>query len=201
MPSPNTLLIANLVSTWYMVGLIWMVQIVHYPLFAKVGPEKFVGYQISHQSLTTLVVGPPMLIEIATAVLLIWSRPAAVPPWTVFAALGLLAIVWASTAFLQVPCHEKLSDGFDAAVHGRLVLSNWIRTVCWTARCRQSPVRCRAAETNGNCLLGWMKSVSQLPISGHWLIFFVTTSNSHNTRGSFCRSRFFGRLRPRLLFA
>ena len=78
-PSPNTLLIANLVSTWYMVGLIWMVQVVHYPLFAKVGSEEFVGYQISHQTLTTLVVGPPMLIEIATAVLLIWIRPAAIP--------------------------------------------------------------------------------------------------------------------------
>ena len=134
MMSPNTLLIANLVSTWYMVGLIWMVQIVHYPLFAKVGSEEFVGYQISHQSLTTLAVGPPMLIEIATAVLLIWSRPAAVPSWIVFTALGLLAIVWASTAFLQVPCHEKLTAGFDAAVHARLVISNWIRTVAWTGR-------------------------------------------------------------------
>ena len=75
-----------------------------------------------------------MLIEIATAVLLIWIRPAAVPAWMVFAALGLLAIVWASTAFLQVPCHDKLTNGFDAAVHSQLVLSNWIRTVGWTAR-------------------------------------------------------------------
>jgi uncharacterized membrane protein len=133
-PSPHTLLIANIVSTWYMVGLIWMVQIVHYPLFAKVGSDQFTGYQISHQSLTTLVVGPPMLIEIVTAVLLIWIRPAAIPAWSIFAALGLLAIVWASTAFLQVPCHEKLTDGFDATIHGRLVSSNWIRTVAWTAR-------------------------------------------------------------------
>ena len=72
-PSPNVLLIANLISTWYMVGLIWMVQIVHYPLFGKVGPDQFVGYQISHQSLTTLVVGPPMLVEIVTATWLVWS--------------------------------------------------------------------------------------------------------------------------------
>ena len=134
MPSPNVLLIANVLSTWYMVGLIWMVQVVHYPLFAKVGSEQFVGYQISHQTLTTLVVGPPMLVEIATAVLLIWIRPVAIPAWIVFVALGLLAIVWASTAFLQVPCHEKLTDGFDVAVHWRLVLSNWIRTFGWTAR-------------------------------------------------------------------
>lgn len=134
MISPNALLIANLISTWYMVGLIWMVQVVHYPLFAKVGSEQFDSYQVSHQSLTSLVVGPPMLIEIATAVLLLWNRPAAVPAWSVYLALGLLAIVWASTAFLQVPCHEKLTGGFDAAIHSRLVVSNWIRTVCWTGR-------------------------------------------------------------------
>ena len=130
----NLILVANLVSTSYMVGLIWMVQVVHYPLFAKVGTEHYESYQISHQSLTTLVVGPPMLVELLTAVLMIWYRPAIVPIWSIYVALGLLVIVWASTAFLQVPCHEKLTSGFDASVHSRLVVSNWIRTVAWTVR-------------------------------------------------------------------
>ena len=134
MISQNTVLIANLVSTWYMVGLIWMVQIVHYPLFAKVGTEQYESYQTSHQTLTTFVVGPPMLVEILTAVLLIWIRPPAVPDWLIYTALGILVIVWASTAFIQVPCHEKLTTEFDSAVHSRLVVSNWIRTVGWTAR-------------------------------------------------------------------
>ncbi len=134
MKLPVIILIANLVSTCYMVGLIWMVQVVHYPLFAKVGAEKFVQYQTSHQSLTTLVVGPPMLVEILTAVLLIWYRPAAVPGWLIYTALALLFVVWASTALVQVPCHEKLTAGFDAAVHSRLVVSNWIRTIAWTVR-------------------------------------------------------------------
>lgn len=134
MMSQNAVLIANLISTWYMVGLIWMVQVVHYPLFAKVGTEQYESYQTSHQTLTTLVVGPPMLVEIATAVLLIWIRPVAIPDWLVYTALGLLAIVWVSTAFLQVPCHEKLTSGFDASIHSRLVVSNWIRTVGWSAR-------------------------------------------------------------------
>ena len=134
MLTPNLILIANLISTWYMVGLIWMVQIVHYPLFGKVGSGQFVEYQTSHQSLTTFAVGPPMLIELLTAVLLIWYRPEAVPSWIVYVALALLAVVWASTAFIQVPCHEKLTSGFDAAINWRLVTSNWISTVCWTAR-------------------------------------------------------------------
>ena len=56
--------------------------------------------------------------------------------------LTLLAVVWGSTFFLQVPAHEKLASRFDATTHRRLVRSNWIRTVGWTFRgilvCRMS---------------------------------------------------------------
>jgi hypothetical protein len=48
--------------------------------------------------------------------------------------LALLALIHASTVFLQVPAHRRLSDGFDAATHDRLVRTNWIRTAGWTMR-------------------------------------------------------------------
>jgi hypothetical protein len=35
---------------------------------------------------------------------------------------------------VQVPLHERLSAGWDAAAHQRLVASNWVRTVLWTVR-------------------------------------------------------------------
>ncbi len=128
------LVLSNLLATFYMIGLIWMVQIVHYPLFAKVGPEQFVGYQTSHQSLTSLVVGPPMLIELLSAVGLIWYRPAGITDWPVVTSLALLVIIWLSTMLIQVPCHEQLTRGFDASVHRWLVVSNWIRTAGWSLR-------------------------------------------------------------------
>jgi hypothetical protein len=46
----------------------------------------------------------------------------------------LLAVIWISTAFVQVPCHEQLSQGFDKAVHQRLVWTNWLRTAAWSLR-------------------------------------------------------------------
>jgi hypothetical protein len=49
-------------------------------------------------------------------------------------AAGLLLAVWGSTFLLQVPCHERLSAGWDEAVHARLVATNWIRTAGWTLR-------------------------------------------------------------------
>jgi hypothetical protein len=45
-----------------------------------------------------------------------------------------VALVWLSTAFVQVPLHARLSAGFDTRAHRRLVATNWVRTLSWTAR-------------------------------------------------------------------
>ena len=45
-------------ATWFLVGLIWIIQVVHYPLFARVGEDGFVAYEAAHTRLISLVVGP-----------------------------------------------------------------------------------------------------------------------------------------------
>jgi hypothetical protein len=125
-------LFVQLASTLFMVGLIWFVQIVHYPLFAAVPESASAAYERAHTERTTWVVIVPMLIELGSAVWL-----AALPGEDRalrYVGVGLVGLVWASTFFLQVPMHERLSSGFDASAHARLVLTNWIRTVAWTAR-------------------------------------------------------------------
>jgi hypothetical protein len=59
-------LLAHLAATLFMVGVIWFVQVIHYPLFSRVGPEKFSVYSEAHSRLTTYVVGSPMLVEFST---------------------------------------------------------------------------------------------------------------------------------------
>ena len=130
--SDSVILILNLASTLYMVGLIWFVQLVHYPLFNGVG-EGFVDYQNKHQRRTMVAVGPPMLLEAFTSMLLVWYPPP-VNPALILLGAGLLLIIWGSTALLQVPCHTRLERGFDAKVHRQLVLTNWLRTIAWTIR-------------------------------------------------------------------
>ncbi|MFZ9881304.1 MAG: hypothetical protein ACO3QC_07885 [Phycisphaerales bacterium] len=127
-------LLANTVSTLFMTGLIWFVQVVHYPLFSAVGGTEFAAYSRAHQSLTTLVVGPAMLVEALSAGLLVFARPAGIPAWLAWLGLALVAVIWLSTAMLQVPAHGRLAGGFDASTHGFLVGTNWIRTVCWSLR-------------------------------------------------------------------
>ena len=129
-----TILLSNVLSTLFLVGLIWMVQVVHYPLFDAVGEKNYVEYQQRHQSNITYIVGPMMLIELATAIMLVWFPINGIDKSLVYAGIGLVALIWLSTAFLQVPCHEKLVKGFDPSAYKWLVNSNWIRTIAWTAR-------------------------------------------------------------------
>ncbi|MGL4551103.1 MAG: hypothetical protein ACRC33_07945 [Gemmataceae bacterium] len=124
----------HLASTLFMTGLIWFVQVVHYPLFDGTGGPEFSAYEQRHTAATTYVVGPAMLLEGATAAILFWFRPARIATWQLWAGTALLAVIWLSTAFVQIPCHEVLSRGFDSDVHQRLVSTNWIRTAAWSLR-------------------------------------------------------------------
>ncbi|MAT14703.1 MAG: hypothetical protein CMJ46_05460 [Planctomyces sp.] len=130
----NGIFALHLASTVFMTGLIWFVQIVHYPLFARVGEPGFVGYSLSHQQRTSIVVLPAMLTELATGCLL-WALPINPIPATLFtASMIALAVIWVSTFLLQVPCHSRLGKTFCADSCRRLVLTNWIRTCCWSVR-------------------------------------------------------------------
>lgn len=124
----------NVGSTLFMVGLIWFVQIVHYPLFQQVGVEQFSTYEQEHQRLTTFVVMPVMLCEIATAILLLRFRPEALPLGFVWLGISLVAVVWGLTFFVQVPQHTLLSEGYCESVARQLVVGNWSRTWVWTLR-------------------------------------------------------------------
>lgn len=128
------LLLAHVAATLTMFGVILVVQVVHYPLFGKVGAASFAAYEAGHTRLITYVVFPPMVLELLTALALVVWRPLGLPGWQVWTGLALVGVIWLSTALLQVPLHQTLGAGFDAAAHRRLVTTNWIRTAAWSAR-------------------------------------------------------------------
>jgi hypothetical protein len=130
------LAVVHLAATAAMCGLIWFVQVVHYPLFAAVGADQFVRYEQQHRFRTGLVVGPLMAVETAGAALLAGiavTGGAVAGGWAV-CGLVLVLAVHLSTIAVQVPLHGTLGEGFDPVIQRRLVRSNWVRTVLWTAR-------------------------------------------------------------------
>jgi hypothetical protein len=127
-------LIVHMGATMGMVGVIWFVQLVHYPLFDRADRAGFTEFEHAHRNRTSFVVGPLMIAEGLSALALFFDRPPRVSWLAVVVGLALLGIVSASTVLLQIPQHDRLSAGFDATAHQRLVRTNWVRTIGWTLR-------------------------------------------------------------------
>ena len=124
----------HLGATWALVGLIWFVQVVHYPLFAYVGEAAFAGFEGQHTRRTGWVVGVLMPLEAVTGLWLALRPPAGVEGFWLLLGLGLIGALWLTTLIVHVPLHRRLSQGFDADLITRLVATNWIRTALWSAR-------------------------------------------------------------------
>ncbi|MDX1429303.1 MAG: hypothetical protein R3282_03400 [Rhodothermales bacterium] len=132
--SYRSLLLLNVAATWAMVGVILIVQLVHYPLFSTVGTDQFPGYEVQHGRRITWIVAPLMIVELLSAVGLLLVRPVEVPATWLWVGVTLVAVIWVSTAFVQVPLHSRLAEGFDDAAHAKLLATNWVRTVAWLLR-------------------------------------------------------------------
>jgi len=128
------LLLLNSVATWAMVGLIWFVQRVHYPLLALVSSDRARPIALEHQQRTAQVVGLPMAIEgVTTLGLLAWHPDEIAAGW-VWVNAVLLAVALSSTVLLSVPLHTRMAETPDDSVGRRLVITNWPRTIAWSAR-------------------------------------------------------------------
>lgn len=124
-------LLSHVATTWTLVGLIWTIQCVHYPMFRWVGREAFARCHAAHTQQISWLVGPLMLLEVAVAGWLVWLG---LRDLLFVSGLVCLAAVWISTGLIQVPLHDRLSQGYDAELVERLIRSNWIRTIAWTVR-------------------------------------------------------------------
>ncbi len=128
------MLVAHAAATWFMCGLIWTVQSLHYPLFDGVGAERFAEYEARHTSRISRLLAVPALVEVVTGAALVWYRPQGVDLSIVLIAGALLSAIWLLTAVVQVPLHARLAGGFDTIAHRTLVSTNRWRTALWSVR-------------------------------------------------------------------
>lgn len=129
----DTIFQLQLFSTIAMVGIIWFVQVVHYPLMERVGEEQFCHYERDHLRRTMVVVAPLMFTELGTALLLLIVRPTPVPLAPCLAGIVLLVLIWVISLWHR-PLHRQLAIGYRPDLIRRLARSNWLRTLAWTAR-------------------------------------------------------------------
>lgn len=145
MPEFEVLLIVQAVASGAMCGIIWFVQVVHYPLFTFAARDEQ-AYALANQRRTGRVVIPFMLAEGMTAAIIAWNPPVGVPAWLAAAGLAAVLALWLSTGLIQMPLHARLArEGHAEDVVDRLVQSNWLRTAIWTLRAILAAWMLRAA--------------------------------------------------------
>lgn len=129
--SLNLFFLVNSACSLFLCGLIWLVQLVHYPSFHFADEARFKEFHTFHSQRISIIVIPVMIIELITSGVLWWNYPA-----SNLYSIGfyLVILIWASTAIFSVPTHNKLQDGKNTTVINSLVNTNWIRTILWTLK-------------------------------------------------------------------
>ena len=128
----SLLLKTQFLSCLFMVGVIWTIQLVHYPSFHFVASENFVSFEKFHAFRISLVVIPAMLIELLTAAALVYFFKE--NSQLLMINFILVLCIWAVTFFISSPAHGKLLSGFSTETINFLISTNWIRTILWTAK-------------------------------------------------------------------
>jgi hypothetical protein len=122
------------VVIFYVLGEIWFVQIVVYPLFARVGEGEYVEYHRFYSSRIPLPVILPGFASFLVPVALVFLRPESVPLSLALAnaACGIVGLI--VTVALEIPRHARLEkDGKQDVLIRELILFNWPRTLSITA--------------------------------------------------------------------
>lgn len=118
----------NLALSGITVGLIWVIQLVHYPSFLFIDPIEFSSFHGHHTYYMGVIAAPLMLAELGLGSYLAFKSKKYIYP------LVIIIIIWISTFCVQVPLHNQLEDSMDQEVIQQLIQTNWIRTGLWSLK-------------------------------------------------------------------
>ena len=131
MMAPRWIFVIAFALVFYGNGAAFVESFVNYSSWHLIGSDEFVAYHrfIGPRVLTFLVA--PALLGTVFTVLMLWGRPAVIPLWAVWAAIAAQAIVWVSTATIQVPIQLQLSaHGLSPELVEHLIETNfWLRRI------------------------------------------------------------------------
>ena len=128
----NFVLLGHLICTSIMTGVIWVIQIVHYPSFHFIEKELYTAFQKFHMNKISIIVMPIMLAELITGIMLFLDKSSKSPFLTI--SIIILVLIWLITGVFFTKAHNELIAGYQELVVNQLVAMNWIRTLLWTLR-------------------------------------------------------------------
>lgn len=124
-------LLLHLFLTAALFGMIWIIQLLHYPSFKYIAEEQWPAFHKQKTSQGNAIMMPLMICELGIAAWLAGKNgfhfDYAIP-------LCLVLAIWLSTIFIQFPIINRLAEQKEEALIDRLIQSNWIRTLLWSAK-------------------------------------------------------------------
>lgn len=126
------MVLAELILTAALSGLIWTVQLISYPQLAQVGAQDYSDFHLHHIRAITPLVAPLMILEFIFCLFNLYQKN--VPAMVSWGSLLLLVLIWGCTFFVSVPLHEKMVIAKNDELINKLVLTNWIRTFGWSLK-------------------------------------------------------------------
>ena len=120
----------HFLSTSLMVGIIWVIQLLHYPTFHFIKESDYVEFQHFHMQRISFIVVPVMIIELLSGFMLVYYFRSNL----LILCLIILLVIWAITFVFFTKLHQSLLGGYDKIIVDKLVQINWSRTVLWSLR-------------------------------------------------------------------
>lgn len=130
----SSIFLINIFTALFAAGLIWTIQLVHYPSMRFVSKNEFESFHYFHQKRISIIAMPLMAIELISSIILLLQNFENNTSLIFKINFMIIILIWFSTFFMQVPLHQKLSKGKNDILIDKLVFTNWFRTVLWTLR-------------------------------------------------------------------
>ncbi|MEX1062304.1 MAG: hypothetical protein WEC12_01765 [Balneolaceae bacterium] len=122
----------NTACSLILTGIIWFMQIVYYPVLPRLYRAEFKRHHRFIVSRSVFIAGPFMAGELISSIYLASNAE----QFFLYHLGGLIivAILWLSTFFIQLPAHFRLNKGYNEEFVKKLTDTNWLRTILWSAK-------------------------------------------------------------------
>ena len=128
----NLLIDIHFLATSVMVGVIWVIQLLHYPSFHFIQKSDYSKFQQFHMSRISFIVVPAMIIEFITGIMMLQFGFNS--NFLFISSLIILLTIWGITFIFFTKMHQVLISGYNEIIVNRLISINWSRTLLWSLR-------------------------------------------------------------------